>query len=447
MCEKKDILNDRVLVYKHIGSEGMKNIKRKHTFICVFLFIGMLMATPLIVSNFFLPSEIKLIVGEEHHFNFDVPLMASILKGDGLIIKDDSERYIEKNMIDLNKPLYVTMQEEGETDVTLSFMGIIPLKTVSVKALSYQTLIPCGDVVGIKVDTTGVIVLGVGEFEAEETSVSPCKGLIEAGDVILACNGKEVESKEDFRNIIKTAHSGKISLEVSHKGETKIVEVKPIYSKAEHEYKIGLWIKDSTQGIGTITYINPDNGHFGALGHGITDTQTHILTPVKTGEIMEVFITKVKKGEKGAPGELSGIIDYDEESRLGKIALNSSLGIYGEVNEVYLKAKRNNALPIAFQDEVHEGKASIMLDLTGEGTREYEVEIQKVSKYSNEPSKGMVIRIVDEELLNLTNGIIQGMSGSPILQDGKIIGAVTHVFVHDPTRGYGIFIENMINNY
>ena len=147
------------------------------------------------------------------------------------------------------------------------------------------------------------------------------------------------------------------------------------------------------------------------------------------------------------PGELSGIIDYDEESRLGQITLNSSLGIYGRVNENYLNEKKNGALPIAFQDEVHEGKASIMLDLTGEDTKEYEVEIQKVSKYSNEPSKGMVIRIVDEELLNMTNGIIQGMSGSPILQDGKIIGAITHVFVHDPTRGYGIFIENMINNY
>lgn len=425
----------------------MKNVKRKHTLLCIFLFIGMLMVTPLIVSNFFLPSEIKLIAGEEHHINFDVPLMASILKSEGLTIKDDSEVFVENHMIDLNKPLYVTMQDEGEADVTLSFMGIIPLKTVSVKAVSYQTLIPCGDVVGIKVDTTGVIVLGVGEFEAESESVSPCKGLIEPGDVILACNGKPVESKEEFRQLIETSDSNTVELELTHKGEKKTVKVTPSYSKSEHEYKIGLWIKDSTQGIGTITYINPENGHFGALGHGITDTQTHILTPVKTGEIMEVLITKVKKGEKGTPGEISGIIDYDEESRLGKISLNSALGIYGEVNKEYLNAKKNNALPIAFQDEVHEGKASIMLDLTGEGTKEYEVEIQKVSKYSNEPSKGMVIRIVDEELLSLTNGIIQGMSGSPILQDGKMIGAITHVFVHDPTRGYGIFIENMLNNY
>ncbi|MBE6022397.1 MAG: SpoIVB peptidase [Cellulosilyticum sp.] len=426
----------------------MKNTKKRHALTyCVLLFIMMLIATPLVVSNFFLPSEIKLIVGEEHHFNFDLPLKANILKGNNIIIKDDAEQFIESHIVNLNRSLYVTMPEEGETDVTLSFLGIIPLKTVSVKALSYQTLIPSGDIVGIKVETNGVMVLGVGEFETEDATVSPCKDIIEAGDIILKCNGKVVENKEAFRALIESSSEKEALLEISHKGEIKQVKVKPLYSKSEDEYKIGLWIKDSTQGIGTITYINPENGHFGALGHGITDTQTRILTPVRTGEIMEVFITKIKKGEKGTPGELSGIIDYNEESQLGKICLNSSLGIYGEVKKSYLEGKQNEALPIAFQDEVHEGKASIMLNLTGEGSKEYEVEIQKVSKYSNEPSKGMVIRIVDEALLSLTNGIVQGMSGSPILQDGKIIGAVTHVFVHDPTRGYGIFIENMINNY
>ena len=414
---------------------------------CILLFIITLIATPLIVSSFFLPSEIRLIVGEEHHFNFDLPLRASILRESHLIIKDDTDKSIERQTVNLNKPLYVTMLEEGETDVTVSFMGIIPLKTVAVKAMPYQKLIPCGEVVGIKVDTTGVMVLGVGEFETEKEMVSPCKGLIEVGDMIVACNGKAIETKESFRNLIECCESKELLLELSHKGEKKEVKVKPIYSKLENEYKLGLWIKDSTQGIGTITYINPENGHFGALGHGITDNHTHMLTPVRTGEIMEVAITGIKKGEKGTPGEVSGVIDYDEESQLGHISINSAIGIYGEVNKDYLSVRKNDALPVAFQDEVHEGKASIMLDLGGQGVKEYEVEIQKVSKYSNEPSKGMVIRIVDSELLALTNGIIQGMSGSPILQDGKIIGAVTHVFVHDPTRGYGIFIENMMNMY
>ena len=426
----------------------MNQHKKTHALAwCILLFIIALIATPLIVSSFFLPSEIRLIVGEEHHFNFDLPLRASILKESHLIIKDDKDKSIEHQTVNLNKPLYVTMLEEGETDVILSFMGIIPLKTVAVKAMPYQKLIPCGEVVGIKVDTTGVMVLGVGEFETEKEMVSPCKGLIEVGDMIVACNGKVIETKESFRNLIESCESKELLLELSHKGEKKEVKVKPIYSKLENEYKLGLWIKDSTQGIGTITYINPENGHFGALGHGITDNHTHMLTPVRTGEIMEVAITSIKKGQKGTPGEVSGVIDYDEESQLGHISINSAIGIYGEVNKNYLNLRKNDALPVAFQDEVHEGKASIMLDLSKQGVKEYEVEIQKVSKYSNEPSKGMVIRIVDPELLALTNGIIQGMSGSPILQDGKIIGAVTHVFIHDPTRGYGIFIENMMNMY
>ena len=426
----------------------MNQHKKAHTLAwCILLFIITLIATPFIVSSFFLPSEIRLIVGEEHHFNFDLPLRASILKESHLIIKDDTEKAIDRQTVNLNKPLYVTMLEEGETDVTLSFMGIIPLKTVAVKAIPYQQLIPCGEVVGIKVDTTGVMVLGVGEFETEKEIVSPCKGLIEVGDMIVACNGETIDNKETFRNLIESCESKELLLELSHKGEKKEIKVKPIYSKLENEYKLGLWIKDSTQGIGTITYINPENGHFGALGHGITDNHTHMLTPVRTGEIMEVAITSIKKGQKGNPGEVSGVIDYDEESQLGHISINSPIGIYGEVNKAYLNVRKNEALPIAFQDEVHEGKASIMLALSKQGVKEYEVEIQKVSKYSNELSKGMVIRIVDPELLALTNGIIQGMSGSPILQDGKIIGAVTHVFVHDPTRGYGIFIENMINMY
>lgn len=425
----------------------MKNKKHKYALIgCIFLFVVMSVTTPLIVSNFFLPSEIKLIVGEEHLFNFELPLKASISKSQGVLIKDNREQEVQRSVINLNKPLYVTMLEEGSADVTLSFMGIIPLKTVSVQALPAQKLIPCGEVVGIKVDTTGVLVLGVGEFETDGGVVSPCKGKIEVGDVILACNGNEIRQKEDFRNYIETSAEKNIIVDIVRKGEKKTVTITPYFLESENEYKIGLWIKDSTQGIGTITYINPENLHFGALGHGITDMQTRMLTPIRTGEVMKVFITHITKGEKGTPGELSGVIDYDSSSQLGTISVNHALGIYGEVSTSFISSQQTQALPIAFQDEVHEGKATIMVDLTGEGVKVYEVEIQKVSKYSAEPSKGMVIKIIDEELLELTHGIIQGMSGSPILQDGKIIGAVTHVFVHDPTRGYGIFIENMLSN-
>lgn len=412
--------------------------------LAVFLFVILLLATPIVVSSFFLPSQIRLIVGEEHLFNFDIPLRAKLSQGEGIVIKDKTEQTVNISSIHLNHPFSVTMLEEGSADVTLSFLGIMPLKTVSVQALPYQELIPSGEVVGIKIDTSGVLVLGVGEFETEEEIVSPCRGIVEVGDLIVACNGKPVETKEDFRDAVELAQAKSLNLTLNHQGTEKEVTVTPCFSKREHLYKIGLWIKDSTQGIGTITYINPKSQSFGALGHGITDTQTHQLTPIKAGEIMEVAITHIKKGEKGEPGELSGIIDYDKQSLLGEISTNNSLGIYGKVSKDYVTSQANEALPIAFQDEVHEGKASVMVNLTGKGVKEYEVEIQKVSKYSNEPSKSMVIKIIDPELLALTNGIVQGMSGSPIVQDGKLIGAITHVFVHDPTRGYGIFIEEML---
>lgn len=425
----------------------MKHKKKKPI-----LWIGMLtsiillLSIPLIVSYFYLPSEIRIIAGQEHLFNFDIPLKANLMQDGNLIIKDTKNGLVETGAIDLNKPLYVTMMNEGRTDVTLSFLGVIPLKTVAVEAIPYQELIPCGQVVGIKVNTAGILVLGVGEFETNGEQVSPCKGVIETGDLIVSCNGTGLETKEDLRNCIEENKEGPVQLKLIRRGIEKEVEIKPFYSESEEVFKIGLWIKDSTQGIGTITYIHPKNGAFGALGHGITDADTHRLIPVKNGQVMEASITHIKKGQKGTPGEISGVIDYEKESIIGEIDQNNALGIYGTVNQDVIMKQECEAMPIAFQDEVHEGKASILVDLTGDGVKEYEVELQKVSKYSNEPSKSMVIKIVDEELLKLTSGIVQGMSGSPILQDGKLIGAVTHVFIQDPTRGYGIFIENMINN-
>lgn len=426
-------------------------MKKYRRLLITCLLMGLVVASPFIVSHFFIPPTIRLTAGQEHLFHFEMPLKVDIhqireKEKNQLIIKNLNDEELKGQWIDLNQPLSVTMLEAGSMDVKLSLFGIVPIKTVSVQAMPYEELIPCGEVVGIKIDTTGVLVLGVGEFESEKRLVSPCKGMIEAGDLILACNGQSVGSKEEFRSYVEACEAAPIELTVSHKGQEKKITVHPYCASSDHEYKIGLWIKDSTQGIGTITFINPRNGYFGALGHGISDSQTHLLTPIKSGEIMEVAITRITKGEKGQPGELSGIIDYDYDSKLGKIDENHALGIYGTVDQDFITLQKHEAVPIAFQDEVHEGKATILVDLTGEGVKEYEVEIQKVSKYSSEPSKGMVIKIVDKGLLGLTNGIVQGMSGSPILQDGRLIGAVTHVFVHDPTRGYGIFIENMLNN-
>ncbi|WP_069998186.1 SpoIVB peptidase [Cellulosilyticum sp. I15G10I2] len=425
----------------------MKHRKKRVFFICfISLVVCLIISSPIIISHYYLPKEVKLIVGKEHIFNFDIPLKANLLKDQMITVKGEHESVIDTGSISLNKPLYVSMNEAGKTDVTLSLLGFIPLKTVSIQAIPNREVIPCGKIVGIKVDTKGILVLGIGQFEIEGKIISPCKGLIEPGDMILKCNDMELKAKEDLRDIIETTQKEKIKLTVLRNKEIKEVMVQPSYSMFDNEYKIGLWIRDSTQGIGTLTYIDPETGSFGALGHGITDTDTKKLMPIREGNIITTTITHIKKGKKGIPGEISGIIEYEDKNIIGEVINNTPIGIYGELDKNKTQDINEKKVPIAFQDEVHEGKASILVDLTNDKVQEYEVYIQKVSKYSNEPAKGMIIKIVDERLLNLTNGIIQGMSGSPILQDGKLIGAVTHVFIQDPTRGYGIFIENMINN-
>ncbi len=425
----------------------MRHRKKKLCFVSfIFLVIGMIVSSPIIISHFYLPREVKLIAGKEHIFNFDIPLKASIMKSNAITVKGEHNDSIDTDSISLNKPLKVSMDEAGKTDVTLSLLGFIPLRTVSIEAVPDREVIPCGKIVGIKVDTKGILVLGVGQFEIEGKTASPCKGIIEPGDMILKCNDIELKAKEDLRDIIETSKKETVKLTILRNKEIKDVIVKPSYSIFDNEYKIGLWIRDSTQGIGTLTYIDPKTGNFGALGHGITDTDTKKLMPIREGNIIYTTITHIKKGKKGIPGEISGIIEYDDKNIIGEVSNNTPIGIYGKLDKSVIETLDHPSIPIAFQDEVHEGKASVLVALTGERPEEYEVFIQKVSKYSNEPAKGMIIKIVDERLLGLTNGIIQGMSGSPILQDGKLIGAVTHVFIQDPTRGYGIFIENMINN-
>ncbi len=220
--------------------------------------------------------------------------------------------------------------------------------------------------------------------------------------------------------------------------------IEPAYSVEALTYRIGLWVKDGTQGIGTITYIDPTDGTFGALGHGITETKLKRLITLKSGEITKANITEITKGEKGNPGQIGGILEENQEYVMGDISCNTAIGIYGTLNKKGYKQLKQDTVPIAYQDEIVEGPAEILTNLDGNNPQKYQVMIQKVSRYSTEPSKGMVIKIVDPKLLAKTNGIIQGMSGSPLLQNGKLIGAVTHVFVNDPTRGYGIFIENML---
>ncbi len=229
-------------------------------------------------------------------------------------------------------------------------------------------------------------------------------------------------------------------IEYVRDGKTNTVQIEPVYSPADKAYKLGVWVRDSIQGIGTVTFFDEETNRFGALGHGIYDVDTGGLMSLKQGHITSAQLTDIVKGEKGVPGELEGFIAADEV--LGDITKNTEIGIFGDAKTA---AFTGDSYPIGVQTEVEENKATILSNIAGDTVIPYEIEIEQVNHFAKDNNKGMVIHVTDERLLEQTGGIVQGMSGSPIMQNGKLIGAVTHVFVNDPTRGYGIFIENMLN--
>ena len=308
-------------------------------------------------------------------------------------------------------------------------------------AQAAQELIPSGRTVGVTMDTKGLLVLGTGGILGEgEKDSAPCKGILQTGDLILEANGQSMENKEMLMETVEKSEGEAVSLLVERNGKERNLSVRPVFSVADGSYKIGAWVRDSIQGIGTVTYIDPNSGTFGALGHGVYDADTDMLMDIRGGSLTAAELTGIVKGQKGKAGELTGKIDLQE--KIGVVEENTETGIFGTAEELFLAGE---ALPVANRNEIRKGKAEILSDLEGKGVCSYEIEIEGLGKKDSRNHKDMTIRITDERLLRLTGGIVQGMSGSPIIQDGKLVGAVTYVLVNDPTRGYGIFIEDMLN--
>lgn len=326
---------------------------------------------------------------------------------------------------------------------TLKLFGVIPIKNVEVNTVEAQLLVPSGEPFGIKLTMDGVMVVGIGEVDSKESlHSSPAKDSgIQKGDIILSLNGTEIESNKELQNII--SESDGETLEVILKRDNKEIEtsVTPIYSESSQTYEAGMWVRDSSAGIGTITYYKSDGISFAGLGHPVCDVDTGEIVPISSGEVAPVNINGVKSGVAGSPGELIG--SFISTEAIGEISLNNSYGIFGVMDS---QVSLEDAIPMAFKQDISLGEATILTTIDGTSPKEYSIEIEKIDYNSNESSKNMVIRITDEELLSKTGGIVQGMSGSPIIQNGKLVGAVTHVFINDPTKGYGIFCENMVSN-
>lgn len=316
--------------------------------------------------------------------------------------------------------------------------------TASVSVVSERVLIPGGQSVGVQMDVKGVLVVGLEEITTSDgTIVNPGMDAgLEIGDMILAVNGTKVYKAKEVEELVNQIQDT-IKLKVKRKNRTFNIELTPVINKEDGLYKLGVWIKDKTAGIGTLTYYDPVNETFGALGHAITDPDTGAILTINNGKLLQAQVQEVKEGKSGEPGEIQGVF-YETDSPLGDLELNCEFGIYGESYHPIENTLYDKPLVVGTTDQVEKGTAYILTTLENNEIQRFEIEIEKINHFHSDSSKNMVLHVTDETLLEETGGIVQGMSGSPIIQNERIIGAVTHVLVNDPTRGYGIFIENML---
>ena len=388
-----------------------------------------------------IPSVINVRAGEEESFHLGVPARGEIIS-----VSDQGSSNIPQGAVDIDLSKTFTMKTglESNYQMQVKLFGFITLKNIDIQVIEDQELIPVGTPIGIYVKTDGVLVVGTGEFQgADGVSYSPGKYILKSGDYVRKVNGRAVTEKDDFIQRVKDSKGQPVILGIEREGELMDVEITPVQDAAG-DYKIGVWVRDNAQGVGTMTYID-NKGNFGALGHGITDVDTSTLMHMEGGTLYQTDIVDIHKGSSGNPGEMTGMIIYSDERILGEITDNSNRGIFGTCNQRALEMGGREALPIGLKQEIETGTAQILCTVDGV-TRYYDVEITAVHLDHDNVNRGIELTVTDPDLLALTGGIVQGMSGSPIIQNGKFIGAVTHVLVQDSRKGYGIFIENMLEH-
>lgn len=351
----------------------------------------------------------------------------------------DWETFFQEPLISYDETVEVS--QNGSYQIRCKWLGVLPLKTIKVHTVEKQEVLVSGSPVGIYMETKGVLVIDSGEItDREGIRRTPAERIIQSGDYICEIDGKVLTGKRQLMQLVRENQGEPMELQVIRHQETIKLEMTPVETE-DGSYKLGIWVRDNIQGIGTLTYVEP-NGTFGVLGHGISDADTGERLEISDGDLYRADILSIRKGTAGTPGELRGVINYREENRIGTICGNSQYGIRGQMEPgKYTESMKK--IPTGLKQEIQTGKAEIRCDI-GDGIREYQCEILEIDSNAKDTNKCFVLRITDDDLLSRTGGIVQGMSGSPVLQNGKLIGAITHVFVNDPTKGYGIFIENMM---
>ena len=303
-----------------------------------------------------------------------------------------------------------------------------------------------GNSVGVRVSTDGVLAVGYSDLTKGNVEIaSPAQnGGIQIGDRLISVNGNKIKNSKDLSKKINESKSENVEILLERNGEEITKNIK-LSKNQDGDYKIGLWVRDSTAGVGTLTFYDKESGKYGAIGHPITDSETEKILSIKNGDLLNSSIISIKKGVKGNPGELRGIFSSDKKP-IGNVTGNTQCGIFGSMNTENLKNINNKTYKVGWRDEIQPGSAQIITTIDEEGPKLYDIEIVKLTKQESISTKSMVIKITDERLLEKTGGVVQGMSGSPIIQNDKIIGAVTHVLVNKPEIGYGIYIEWMLKD-
>ena len=337
-----------------------------------------------------------------------------------------------------------SIEQTGVTKLQVSLFDKIPIKNVNVNVLPKTTVIPVGNMAGVKLYTNGVLVVGMSEIQGvDNNKYKPYENSgIEEGDMIISVSNTQISNTQDLIQTVNKSQGKEVEIEYVRDGKTQECSITPTQT-SKTEYKLGLWVRDSAAGVGTVTFYDPSSKMFGALGHGIADIDTGKLINIANGEFVTTKILSIIKGEAGKPGKMQGTVE--NQQTIGTIYKNTNFGIYGKVdNPAAMDIDTSKEMEVALREEIQTGPATILCSIDGEKIQEYSIEIENVYTNNNYDNKSMLIKVTDEELMQKTGGIIQGMSGAPIIQNEKFIGAVTNVLVNDPLKGYGIFGDLMI---
>lgn len=331
----------------------------------------------------------------------------------------------------------------GNSSLNLNLFGKLKLKKINVDVIPNTKIIPLGSAIGMKLYTKGVLVVGMSEIESiNDTIEKPFENSgIDEGDSIISINNSEVKSTDDVINAVNDSDGNNIKIKYIKNNQILETSIKPV--KTKEKYKIGLWVRDAAAGVGTLTFYEPTTNMFMSLGHGIVDIDTGEIVDISKGELVKANIISIIKGKKDSPGEIRGTINNG--ITIGKIYKNTNLGVYGSIEDKqYISQVNTNEMEVAQRNEIKEGEAKVYCQLDNNSPQEYDIEIEKIYIDNNQNNKSMLIKITDKNLLDKTGGIIQGMSGAPVVQNGKFIGAVTNVLIKDPTQGYAIFGDLLI---